>query len=255
MQDDEAAGIGITHPRILTITQRETIVRNGLGDREEVVKDAVSKLLGTWVDVVRADGTKKENDGGIVGDLIAFLKLFDLSEGTVGEDALLSVFKARTEIFENIEFEGTSISARYMCPSLWTRSDTYWDGLTPEKTFLARVFVDHCKAKGDNRIEVVLPVVTALAFRIQDSYNDLVRRIEVEEEHRLLEEGMTPDVEDDEARVKREEGRMDREFVIGEMLRMALNLDYGDEIGRRKMFQLVREYMSFAFESQFFMFA
>jgi condensin complex subunit 3 len=30
------------------------------------------------------------------------------------------------------------------------------------------------------------------------------------------------------------------EFVIGEMLRLAVHLDYADEIGRRKMFALVR---------------
>ena len=124
-----------------------------------------------------------------------------------------------------------------------TSLETYWDNLTPEQAFLARVFVDHCKAVGDNRVETVLPVVTALAFRIQDSYNDLLRKIEEEEEHRLLEEGMSQSQEDDDARVKREEERMDREFVIGEMLQMALNLDYGDEIGRRKMFQLIREYL------------
>lgn len=118
--------------------------------------------------------------------------------------------------------------------------DTYWDNLTPEKAFLARVFVDHCKAKGDNRTETVLPVVTALAFRIQDSYNGLLRKIEEEDEHRMLEEGMPPNEQDDDVRVNKEEERMDREFVIGEMLKMALNLDYGDEIGRRKMFQLVR---------------
>lgn len=109
MRDDGTAGIGITHPRILTISQRETIVRNGLGDREEVVKDAASKLLGTWVGVVRVDGAKKENDEGIMGDLIAFLKLFDLAEGTVGEDALLSVFRTRTELFDTIQFEGAQL--------------------------------------------------------------------------------------------------------------------------------------------------
>lgn len=96
-------------------------------------------------------------------------------------------------------------------------------------------------------METVLPVVTALAFRIQGSYNDLLGKIEAEEEDRLLQEGLPVNEQDDDERVKREEARIDQEFVIGEMLKMALKLDYGDEIGRRKMFQLVRKSYSFCF--------
>ena len=107
LREDGEPGIGVTHPRILTISQRELIVRNGLGDREDIVKDAARKLLGTWVDVVRADGAKQENDAGVRGDLLAFLKLFDLAEGNVGEDALMNVFKTRTELFESVDFEGS----------------------------------------------------------------------------------------------------------------------------------------------------
>lgn len=84
-------------------------------------------------------------------------------------------------------------------------------------------------------------MVTALAFRIQATYNDLLQQIQAEEEDRLLLEGMEEDEEDIEERIKKEEKRMDREFVLGEMLKLAVNLDYADEIGRRKMFQLVRE--------------
>lgn len=43
-------------------------------------------------------------------------------------------------------------------------------------------------------------------------------------------------------KIRLEDVRMDREFVIGEMLKLAVNLDYTDEIGRRKMFSLVREF-------------
>ena len=111
------ARVGFTHPRALTIAQRELVVRNGLGDREDAVKKAAAQLLGVWVDVVRADGsrlpkkeeekTKAERGAEIIGDLVAFLKLFDLTEGTVAEDALGSVFDTRMDIFEHIEFSGT----------------------------------------------------------------------------------------------------------------------------------------------------
>lgn len=35
--------------------------------------------------------------------------------------------------------------------------------------------------------------------------------------------------------------QLDLEFVVGELFRIAVSVDYGDEIGRRKMFSLVRE--------------
>lgn len=78
--------------------------------------------------------------------------------------------------------------------------------------------------------------MTALAFRIQEGYNALLEDIQAEEERLERDEVGT-----EEARQKREDERMDREFVIGEMLKLAVDLDYADEIGRRKMFQLVRE--------------
>jgi condensin complex subunit 3 len=104
-----------------------------------------------------------------------------------------------------------------------THSDEYWTSLTPEKAFLARVFVDHCIAqKDENRLEETLPVVTALAFRIQDEYNSLVSATN-DENGEIAEQA----------------------FIVGELLRLALNLDYADEIGRRKMFQLARMSDSF----------
>lgn len=83
----------------------------------------------------------------------------------------------------------------------------------------------------DARMEAAMPVVTALAFKIQAEFNELVQRLQSEEEARLFEG--EKDNEDDELR--------NREFILGELLKLATNLDYSDEIGRRKMFLLVRE--------------
>ncbi|EMD37496.1 hypothetical protein CERSUDRAFT_154154 [Gelatoporia subvermispora B] len=227
---ESGSGVGFTHPRILTIAQRELIVRNGLGDREDSVKAAAGKLMGTWVDAMRAEGVKNEDnpEKDILADLVAFLRLFDLNEGTIGQDALSIVLGTRPEISANLEFP-----------------DEYWASLTPEKAFLARVFVDHClSVKDENRLESALPVVTALAFRIQDSYNELVKRVQEEAEMEFLTAGMERTPEEEEEHAKKEEERMDREFVLGEMLKLAVNLDYADEIGRRKMFQLVRDMLS-----------
>jgi len=46
----------------------------------------------------------------------------------------------------------------------------------------------------------------------------------------------------EEERTKFDDERLEGEFVIGEMLKLAVSLDYSDEIGRRKMFQLTRKF-------------
>lgn len=101
--------LGVGHPRSLTIAQRELIVKNGLGDREAAVRNAAGGLVGAWVDVVGdAQKVKPEERGSeaFEKDVVSLLKLFDLAESTVTEDALLSVFKTRIEIFEGLEFGG-----------------------------------------------------------------------------------------------------------------------------------------------------
>lgn len=83
----------LAHPKQLTISQREQIVRQGLGDREEAVRLAAAKLLGSWVDLCE-------------GDLIQFLKLFDVRAGDICVDALKSIFVARSEVVQELEFDG-----------------------------------------------------------------------------------------------------------------------------------------------------
>ena len=70
--------------------------------------------------------------------------------------------------------------------------------------------------KQDNvRLEDSLPVVTHFAFKIQEHYNSLVQ---------MEEDEMT-----------------EKTFVVSELLKLAVNLDYADENGRRQMFSLTRE--------------
>src|SRR5882672_9278797 len=67
-------GIGVGHPRALTIAQRELVVRNGLGDREGVVRSAAGSLVGAWVDVVGDSANikdKEKNKGAIEQDVVA----------------------------------------------------------------------------------------------------------------------------------------------------------------------------------------
>jgi condensin complex subunit 3 len=188
------------------------------------------------VDVVAESDTDK-GDERVERGVVALLKMFDLVESKVAADALLSIFVTRADIFENMVFGGAFHSRSMPTILITSLTDSYWSNLTPETAFLARVFVDHCRAtKDDARLDAALPVVTALAFRIQEAYNNLLEDMQNEEEERVIRD-LT-----EEERITLEDKQMDKEFVIGEMLKLAVNLDYTDEIGRRKMFSLVREF-------------
>jgi condensin complex subunit 3 len=81
----------------------------------------------------------------------------------------------------------------------------------------------------------LIPVVTAIAFYIQEAYNVLVDLLQEEEEAKLAGE----ECEEDEAREKRDEDLIGHGFILGELLKIAVPLDYSDEIGRRKVFIIV----------------
>ena len=88
-------------------------MRNGLGDREPTVKAAAESLVGAWAEVLcNKEGVKGEERpegaevNSAVDDMVTFLKMFDLGEGTVAEDALLSVFRTQVDLFERLKFGG-----------------------------------------------------------------------------------------------------------------------------------------------------
>jgi condensin complex subunit 3 len=93
--------------------------------------------------------------------------------------------------------------------------------MTVERAFLARVYVDHCiKNKDEAIMEDVLPTVSDLAFRIQEEYNKLEETLVTEDEDEMTE----------------------RSFIVGELMRLAVNMDYTDQFGRSTMFQHAREF-------------
>lgn len=114
--------------------------------------------------------------------------------------------------------------------------DSFWSKLQPESALLARTFVEHCiDTKDQPRLEATLPVVTALAFLLQKQYNSFLDVLQKAEEARLLDDG-----EDEEAEAM-EDSIADAELIMAELLILAVHLDYSDEIGRRKMFGVVRK--------------
>ena len=96
-------------------------------------------------------------------------------------------------------------------------SDSYWDNLSAESAFLARSFFEFCHTTENTRhLEDKMPEVTRLAFYIQ-KYTNAYFESEGEDE-----------------------AKQETEFIIEQLLHIAIVMDFGDEIGRRKMFSLLR---------------
>lgn len=117
--------------------------------------------------------------------------------------------------------------------------DEFWRHLTPESALLARVYLDHILARKDAEklLEATsLPVLTAFAFYTQEACNAIFDSMESFEDARLASTDVDQfhELEDLDALLS------DRIFVLEEIMKVAVKLDYTDEIGRRKMFQVIR---------------
>lgn len=196
----------------LQLSTEEThhIVKTGLGEREETVKKACAKLLGAWAD--------REQ-----GDSLKFVDRFDgLTHPESTMSALKSVFETRPQVVDSVTFD-----------------DDFWNNLTPNSALLARSLVEHLKAKGqvgEARLEELMPVVMALAFRIQGVWTALAETIATADEQ--------AEEESDEVDEELRSLAMAQASILESLLHIALNSDYGDEIGRRKMFTMIREMIS-----------
>lgn len=144
------------------------------------------------------------------GDLLEVLERLDVTgdgvEGGVKELALKGFWTERKDVVEQITFD-----------------DEYFEHLSAESAFLVRSFNDYCRGAPEGEMAGVLeekmPEVTRLAFYLQRYMNKLVAALTSEEEEEVAE----------------------LEFIVTQMLMIAARTDYGDEIGRRKMFALLRE--------------
>ncbi|KAH9836048.1 nuclear condensing complex subunit [Rhodofomes roseus] len=217
------------HPRQLTLAQREKVVRDGLGDREGAVRVAASQAIAIWFDIL--SGHEETDSDSSLGSVVAFVKLFDVitQEGIdVAVDALKSLFLTR--ILDNIVFD-----------------DAFWRNLSAESIFVARVFTTYCREHDmEAHLEAAkVPVVTALAFYLQEACNKLLDAIEELEDARLQADSRSEaDAANDEEMERLEDVVSERAFVVSELLRMAALSDFSDEIGRRKAFAVVREMLA-----------
>lgn len=205
-------------PRSLTKTQRREIMGRGLRDREEAVRKAAKKLVAKWLEQVDKD----EGCEATIEAFVGFFDLFDEEGQKVAEKALEALFEVRPDLIQDVEFSGAFRSSPSFTLNrpLGRPADDFYQTLTPSTAFLVRVYLNYLRAVDSPLLADLEPVVTALAFHLQAAWTQLVVALEADER--------------DEQKEAREE------FIVGELVGIAVNLDYGDEIGRRKMFELMR---------------
>ena len=128
----------------------------------------------------------------------------------IADEAMRAFFESRPEVLDSFTFNGTPSSKSFLTP------DSYWDNLSAESAFLARSFFQFCHQSDNTRqLEDKMPEVTRLAFYIQKYTNAYFENLD-------------------------EDAKQELEFIVEQLLQIALVMDFGDEIGRRKMFGLLR---------------
>lgn len=108
-----------------------------------------------------------------------------------------------------------------MCHHLITHHTVlaeFWKHLTPESAFLAKVFIKFLQVNNmDERLDEVLPEVITHAANLS-YYTDIYHATSLED-------------------------KPEYEFIISQLLETCMSLDYADEVGRRKVFELLRSIM------------
>lgn len=228
--------------RHLSLTHREKLLRWGLRDRDENVRKATARLFRErWIEdcaALPAELAAEAQEGDeqqppkpanqaanpSLDALLELLERIDVInsgvEGGIALVALREFWEGRPDYVDYVSFP-----------------DDFWEDLSPELAFVARTFNDYCRASGkedgydgprrlDALLEEKLPEVTKFGFLLERELKKLIENVQA-----------AAMGDDDEA----EEDAVQREFVVEQMLHMALTLDYSDEVGRRKMFGLMRE--------------
>jgi len=218
--------------RHLSLSMREKLLRWGLRDRDERVRKAAAKMFSNlWIEQVaktlettnpeeQDEEPKKKNIGFYDPTISAVLELLEridiLNSGHddgIGPEAMREFWALRPDYFGVMGFQ-----------------DEFWSALTTESAFLARSFYDYCSQNPDALAEAEdkMPEVTRFGFHLQKHLNTVLDTKQAYDSGEEVEE----------------ETLAEQEFIAEQLLHIAHTLDYTDEIGRRKMFSLLRNMLS-----------
>lgn len=210
--------------RHLSLSMREKLLRWGLRDRDENVRKAAGRLFrDRWIEDCAGSAQQEEGETAAPSfdGLLELLERIDVInsgvENGVALEAMNGFWEGRPDYRGAVNFD-----------------DTFWETLSAESAFLARSFNEFCRKEGNGKyeslVEEKLPEVTKLAFYLERYLNALIETL------RRVEQG---ELEEDE-----EDATVEQEFISEQLLQIALTLDYSDEVGRRKMFTLLRQALS-----------
>ncbi|KAL2123969.1 hypothetical protein VTJ04DRAFT_334 [Mycothermus thermophilus] len=217
--------------RHLSLSMREKLLRWGLRDRDENVRKAAGRLFRErWIEDCAgtqpsAEGQPAEVSPPNLDALLELLERIDVvnsgGEDGVALEAMKGFWEGRPDYRDAMVFD-----------------DNFFETLSAESVFVVRTFNDFCRNEGNGKYEALveekLPEVTKVAFYLERYVKVLIDAIKRAEER--AEQGE----EDDEE----EEDTAEQEFIVEQLLHIALTLDYSDEVGRRKMFALLRQILS-----------
>jgi condensin complex subunit 3 len=227
--------------RHLSLTHREKLLRWGLRDRDENVRKATARLFcERWIeDCAKLPAAQAEDEDGeaskdekqaAVPSLDALLELLERidvvnsgGEGGIALIAMQEFWQGRPDYLDYVSFP-----------------PTFWDELTPELAFVARTFNDYCRTSTEH--VGPRPLVELAEDRLPE-VSEFGRWLEIE--IKKLIQATINDATDEEAYGDDEE-LAHSEFIVEQMLHMALTFDYSDEVGRRKMYSLMREALAMA---------
>ncbi|KAL0931630.1 nuclear condensin complex subunit [Colletotrichum truncatum] len=214
--------------RHLSLSMREKLLRWGLRDRDENVRKSAGRLFRErWIE--DCAGVAPPEDGAQPAEpsppnfdgLLELLERIDVVnsgvENGVALEAMKGFWEGRPDYREAVTFD-----------------DQFWETLSAESVFMARSFNDFCRNEGNGKFESLveekLPEVTKLAFYLERYIGVLVEAIKKASQA--------------EGEEEEEEDTVEQEFIVEQLLHIAITLDYSDEVGRRKMFALLRQSLS-----------
>jgi condensin complex subunit 3 len=215
--------------RHLSLSMREKLLRWGLRDRDENVRKAAGKLFRErWIEdcagtaeADEAEPASGESKAPSFDGLLELLERIDVVnsgvENGVALEAMKGFWEGRPDYRDAVTFD-----------------DNFWNTLNAESVFMARSFNDFCRNEGNGKFEALIeekmPEVTNLAYFLQRYVTVLVEALK-----RVAAQESTEDEEED---------TVEQEFIVEQLLHIARTLDYSDEVGRRKMFALLRQSLS-----------
>ncbi|KAL5340631.1 nuclear condensing complex subunit [Aspergillus crustosus] len=207
--------------RHLSLSMREKLLRWGLRDRDESVRKATGKLFyDRWVEDCAGTNSDPEKAGQRsapnIDALLELLERVDVLnsgvESGIAHEAMRSFWEGRPDYREAVLFD-----------------ESFWESMTAESAFLLRSFNDFCRVENEGKYDTLadekIPVVTALAMYLHKYMTALLQRKKLTKD--------ATDMNEDES--------LEIEFIVEQLLHIAMTLDYSDEVGRRKMFSLLRE--------------